>query len=110
LIAVIQTAQAANLPSGWACYLLLCEDDSYYCGMTRNLPSRLQHHGSGKGSQYTKATRPVALVWYEQMQNRQQAAARERQIKRWNHDKKKGLHDGSIVVGTSARAVWVSLG
>jgi putative endonuclease len=54
-----------DLPTGWCCYLLLCSDGSYYCGLASHLPSRLRQHASGRGSSYTKRTRPKALVWFE---------------------------------------------
>jgi hypothetical protein len=30
-----------DLPDGWCCYLLLCSDGSYYCGITSKLPSSI---------------------------------------------------------------------
>lgn len=79
---------------GWYCYLLLCNDGSYYCGITSNLTNRIRDHASGKGSGYTKENKPVALVWYESHKNRRSAAARENQIKNWNREKKCQLADG----------------
>jgi putative endonuclease len=77
--------------------------------MTSNLTRRLGHHSSGRGSGYTKGTRPVALVWFEPTANRTQAAARERQIKSWNHRKKQALQEGLLTLSDKARSVWVSL-
>jgi predicted GIY-YIG superfamily endonuclease len=98
-----------ELPNGWACYLLLCSDDSFYCGMTSNLRGRLRQHRSGKGSEYTKGTRPLALVWYEAAASRNEAAARERQIKNWKHMKKRSLQEGTLMLSDRAQSVWVSL-
>ncbi|MCI0402167.1 MAG: GIY-YIG nuclease family protein [Acidobacteria bacterium] len=97
-------------PPGWYCYLLLCSDDSYYCGLTSNLNSRLRHHASGKGSGYTKATKPIALVWHERHGHRASAAARERQLKKWSHAKKRALASGSENGFAFGNRVWVSLG
>ena len=94
----MSTPPRPDLPAGRACYLLLCEDTSFYCGLTSNLTRRLQHHASGKGSGYTKGVRPVALVWFEPAADRMQAAARERQIKKWNHRKKQDLQEGLILL------------
>jgi putative endonuclease len=98
-----------SLPAGWCCYLLLCSDNSYYCGMTSNLPQRLVHHSSGRGSGYTKGTKPIALVWYEACIDRSSAALRERQLKKWSHRKKLVLTEGALPPAFGARA-RVSLG
>ncbi|MGH9787408.1 MAG: GIY-YIG nuclease family protein [Candidatus Acidiferrales bacterium] len=97
-------------PPGWHCYLLLCVDRTYYCGLTSNLNHRLRHHASGKGSSYTKGAKPIALVWYERHVGRSSAAARERQLKKWSRAKKEALtSDGSSGAAFGTR-VWVSLG
>ena len=90
-----------SLPTGWACYLLLCSDGSYYCGITGDLRVRLTDHASGKGSTYTKKKTPLALVWFEPRPSRNSAAAKEREIKKWGRTKKKSLAEAS--------GVWVSL-
>jgi predicted GIY-YIG superfamily endonuclease len=83
--------KAFEFPAGWHCYLLLCSNDSYYCGIASNLATRIRDHFSGKGSGYTKKFKPVALVWYESHDDRNHAAARERQIKSWSREKKECL-------------------
>ena len=89
-----------NFPQGWCCYLLLCADDSYYCGLTGDLKQRLLDHASAKGSKYTTGTKPTALVWFEHYPSREHAARREREIKKWGRTKKKKL---------ARSGVWVSL-
>ena len=44
-------------------YILRCKDDSLYTGWTNNLEKRIQNHNAGKGAKYTKARRPVELVY-----------------------------------------------
>ncbi len=100
----------SDLPSGWSCYLLLCSDGSYYCGLAAHLARRLRHHSAGKGTSYTKANQPVALVWYESHQDRQSAAGRERQLKGWSHGKKKKLAEGHASFQGMGVSVWVSFG
>lgn len=47
----------------WGVYLLVCADDSLYCGVTTDLPARLRAHNGGKaGARYTRARRPVRLL------------------------------------------------
>jgi|GEM_PF-3667789 putative endonuclease len=65
-----------NFGPGWCCYLLLCSDGSYYCGIASNLATRVRDHASGKGSGYTKEIKPVALVRYDHHTNRRASAPR----------------------------------
>ena len=43
-------------------YVLLCEDNVYYVGTTRNLKHRIEQHFKGAGSSVTKQFKPVKLV------------------------------------------------
>ena len=48
----------------WCVYLLTCADGTFYCGVTNDLPRRLDMH-NGKlagGAKYTRGRRPVALT------------------------------------------------
>jgi predicted GIY-YIG superfamily endonuclease len=40
-------------------YLLLCEDDWFYVGQTRDYQTRIQQHLSGEGAAFTKRHRPL---------------------------------------------------
>ena len=62
-------------------YLLLCSDNSLYCGWTTDLKARLAAHNSGKGAKYTKARRPVKLVYFEELASKSAAMKREWFIK-----------------------------
>lgn len=84
----------ATLPQGWCCYILLCSDNSYYCGAASNLPNRILDHSYGKGSLHTKQKRPLALLWYEEHSGRASALKRELQLKNWTHAKKQKLVSG----------------
>ena len=72
-------------------YILRCADDSLYVGHTEDLASREQTHNDGKGAKYTAARRPVRMVYAEQHCLVVNAIARERQLKRWTHEKKEAL-------------------
>ncbi len=98
-----------HLPPGWCCYLLLCADRSYYCGITSNLGQRLWDHACGRGSGYTKGIKPVALLWYECHEDRSSAARRERQLKKWSHAKKKALVEGRLRFKSANTRLWLSL-
>ena len=62
-------------------YLLLCSDNSLYCGWTTDLKARLAAHNSGKGAKYTKTRRPVKLVYFEELASKSAAMKREWFIK-----------------------------
>ncbi|RXG16152.1 GIY-YIG catalytic domain-containing protein [Leeuwenhoekiella aestuarii] len=45
-------------------YILKCNDNSFYTGVTNNLEQRIDQHNSGvKRDSYTFKRRPVELVW-----------------------------------------------
>jgi putative endonuclease len=101
--------RSPDLPAGWCCYLLLCSDRSYYCGIASDLTARIRDHASGKGSGYTKKLKPLALVWFEPHRNRLSAAGREEQIKHWNHEKKRRLAEGEREFEGCGKRIMVSL-
>ena len=75
-------------------YILKCADGSYYTGHTDNLEQRLAAHQIGAIPGYTFARRPLALVFCERFGSRDEAFARERQIKGWSRRKKEALIQG----------------
>ncbi len=62
-------------------YLLRCRDGTLYCGWTTDVAKRLATHNRGAGAAYTRARRPVKLVWHEPCADRSAALRREWQIK-----------------------------
>lgn len=69
--------------SDWIVYILRCQDDSLYTGITIDIERRLaEHNGDNRlGSRYTRARRPVTLVYQEIVASRSLAARREAEIK-----------------------------
>ena len=72
-------------------YILKCKDDSLYTGWTNDLKKRITSHNAGKGAKYTKARRPVELVYYEEFQTREEAMKREYAIKQYTRKEKEKL-------------------
>ncbi|MEM1187338.1 MAG: GIY-YIG nuclease family protein [Pseudomonadota bacterium] len=68
---------------GWQVYLLRCGDGTLYTGVTRDLERRLrQHNGEiSGGARYTRARRPVNLLWSESCVSRAEAQRWEARIK-----------------------------
>lgn len=76
----------------WFVYILQCDDNTLYTGITTNLKQRLhEHNHSPKGAKYTKGRRPVVLLYSEKHLSRSAAAGREYQIKRFTRKQKKQL-------------------
>jgi len=64
-------------------YMVLCADDTLYTGITTDLERRVEeHNSSNKGAKYTRARRPVILVYNEVYENRSEASKREYFIKK----------------------------
>ena len=75
-------------------YMLRCSDNSYYIGHTDNLEKRLVEHQAGEIGGSTCTRRPVRLVFSDEFPTREEALARERQIKGWGRRKKEALIRG----------------
>jgi len=64
-------------------YIIKCNDDSLYCGITVDLDRRIKEHNvSSKGAKYTRSRRPVKLVWSKLVGNRSEASKEECRIKK----------------------------
>ena len=66
----------------WYVYIVQCADRSLYTGIAKDLDARLAQHNAGDGAKYTRARRPVQLVYSEQADGRGMAQQREFAIKR----------------------------
>lgn len=70
-------------------YILECSDGSLYTGITTDLTKRLDEHNTkDTGAKYTKARRPVKLIYQETSENRSTASKREYAIKKLTRLKK----------------------
>lgn len=73
-------------------YVIECADTSYYTGIMNDLERRLLEHNNGTNVRcYTFRRRPVALKYYYQFTNVNQAIAFEKQLKGWGRKKKEAL-------------------
>jgi putative endonuclease len=75
-------------------YILLCSNDQYYTGSTKDLERRLDEHNSGKGANFTRKHLPVKLVYYEEFDRIDDAFYREKQVQGWSRKKKEALING----------------
>lgn len=72
-------------------YILRCADGTLYTGWTNDLSARLAAHNAGRGGKYTRARRPVTLVYYEACETKEAAMSREWHIKRLSRANKLAL-------------------
>ncbi len=76
----------------WYVYILECSDKTLYTGSTNDLKKRLRQHNESKaGARYTKARRPVKLVYKEKASSLSAALKREVQVKNFTKEKKSEL-------------------
>lgn len=76
------------MPKSWLVYILKCQDNSYYTGITNDLTHRIKQHNSGKGAKYTRGRRPVKLVFHEKCEDHSAALKREGAIKKLSRQQK----------------------
>jgi len=71
-----------DVENQWTVYILRCADDSLYTGITTDVTRRLKEHNEGpRGASYTRARRPVALVFSFVVADRSAASRMEASIK-----------------------------
>lgn len=63
-------------------YIVACSDGTFYTGYTFDIIKRLELHNKGRGAKYTRARRPVKLVWYKKYRYFKKAVGEERRIKK----------------------------
>ncbi len=76
----------------WWIYLLRCNDNSLYAGVTTDIKRRVKEHNTSKlGAKYTRARRPVALAYLETAENKSVACQREYKIRKLSKVQKEKL-------------------
>lgn len=63
-------------------YLLLTENDTYYCGYTDDILRRYKKHLDGTGAKYTKANKPKKIAFLESFDTKSEAMKEEYRIKK----------------------------
>lgn len=73
-------------------YMVRCSDNSLYTGYTVNsVKTRVKKHNEGLGGKYTRARRPVRIVYTEECLSRQKAMKREFEIKKLSKKEKEAM-------------------
>jgi len=83
----------------WYVYMVRCGDNSLYTGITTDITRRISEHNfKDLGAKYTKAKRPVILMYRESAQNRSLALKREWAIKKLSKQQKEDLTKNNLCV------------
>lgn len=73
-------------------YILECADKTLYTGITTDLGRREEeHNASGLGAKYTRARRPVKIVYMKKFRDRSSASVEEARVKAMSRVKKMEL-------------------
>ena len=73
------------------CYIILCEDSTFYAGWTKNVALRFEKHRKGTGSHYTRMHSPRKVIYWETCANISHALKKEIKIKKLDRSRKKNL-------------------
>lgn len=75
-------------------YILLTERNTYYCGYTDDVQKRFKAHLEGHGAKYTRAYKPVKVVWQKEFLTKSEAIKEECRIKNLPRIEKEKLITG----------------
>jgi putative endonuclease len=80
----------------WSVYIVRCVDGSLYTGIAKDVARRVDEHNANNllAANYTRARRPVTLVYQEAVASRSAAAKREYEIKCLSRAEKQALVRG----------------
>lgn len=87
-------------------YLARCNDGSLYAGTCVDVSAREALHNAGRGAKYTRARRPVRIVYTEQYATLSQARRREAEVKGWPTATKQALLHVAPFSHAAQRRCW----
>ena len=74
---------------GWIVYIIRCDDDTLYTGITTDLERRFREHRDLRsGAKYFNGRKPLEVVFSENGHDRSSASQREAAIKKLSRDGK----------------------
>lgn len=78
--------------SSYFLYILKCADKTLYTGVTTDVARRVKEHNSSVlGAKYTRARRPVRLVYTKKYRTRSKASREEFRVKALSRKEKLAL-------------------
>ena len=86
-----QKAKRGRKGEPWFLYILRCVNGTFYTGVTKDLERRVKMHNDGRASRYTRARRPVTLIYQEDCAGHAEALVRECAVKALSRKQKEQL-------------------
>ena len=76
--------------SNYVVYMIRCEDNTIYTGITTDVERRFKEHqeGGSKGAKYTRVHRPLKIEKVIDAKDRSEASKLEHKIKRMTKEEK----------------------
>ena len=75
----------------WYLYILECEGDRLYTGITVDVEARFKAHMSGRGAKFTRSYPPQRIAFVENHADRSSASRAEYAIKKLSPEAKRKL-------------------
>ena len=72
-------------------YLILTVDNTLYCGYTDDAEKRFEKHKAGLAAKYTRAHKPLKMVYVKEFDTKSEALKEERRIKKLSRSQKEEL-------------------
>ena len=80
-----------NIDKKFYTYLILTENNTLYCGYTDDPKSRFEKHKAGLAAKYTRANKPVKMVYLKEFETKSEALKEECRIKKLSRTQKEAL-------------------
>ncbi len=80
-------------------YIILTVDNMLYCGYTDDIEKRFEKHKSGTAAKFTRAHKPLKIVYTKQFETKSEAMKEEYRIKHLTRKQKEELifiNNGSL--------------
>ena len=75
----------------WWVYVVRCADDSLYCGIARDVATRIAAHDAGKGARYTRGRGPLTVLLTRRCRDQSHALRLEILVKKLPREEKLAL-------------------
>lgn len=72
-------------------YIILTQDNTLYCGYTDNPETRFEKHKLGLAAKYTRAHKPLKMVYVKEFPSKSEAMKEEYRIKHLTRQQKEEL-------------------
>lgn len=79
------------MPKKFYTYVLFTENNTFYCGYTDDVEARFQKHCEGLAAKYTRANKPLKVVYTKEFETKSEAMKEEYRIKKLSRCQKEKL-------------------